>query len=487
MGKTMADDARIATEVLEAVGGPENVSSVLHCMTRLRFYLKDDSKKDDEKVKGIKGVLGAQMKSGQYQVIIGTNVPEVYDEIVKAGANAGGSVDEDLTAEDAPKEKLTLKVVGNNILDYISGSVVPLIPVIITGALFKTLAAVFGPTMLNVFADDSQFIFLCNMVYNAAFYFMPVLAGAAAAKKLGMNSFLGAFMGATLIEPSFVELAGSDAAGTFNVFGIPAPALNYGSSLIPALLSVWVMSYVYRFIDKHLPSAIRTVFAPFITMVVMLPVSLCALAPLGNYIGQGIAAFFSWIGSTPLGWLGVTLLAATWGLLVLTGMHLGLAAIAFAQYAQTGTDTLILLAANIQAWCYVATLLAMCIRLKNKEQRSLAWSDCLINIFGGVGEPMIFGFFIPYKRPFVPAIIGSAVSGFLAAIMGVILYTPATGFLVPLSYIGAAGPMNEVKGVIAMAVGALVSFVISWFYSLTPEQRAGTDAQSVEMEKELAD
>lgn len=264
MGKTMADDARIATEVLEAVGGPENVSSVLHCMTRLRFYLKDDSKKDDEKVKGIKGVLGAQMKSGQYQVIIGTNVPEVYDEIVKAGANAGGSVDEDLTAEDTPKEKLTLKVVGNNILDYISGSVVPLIPVIITGALFKTLAAVFGPTMLNVFADDSQFIFLCNMVYNAAFYFMPVLAGAAAAKKLGMNSFL-------------------------------------------------------------------------------------------------------------------------------------------------------------------------------------------------------------------------------AAIMGVILYTPATGFLVPLSYIGAAGPMNEVKGVIAMAVGALVSFVISWFYSLTPEQRAGTDAQSVEMEKELAD
>lgn len=482
----VADNARIATEVLAAVGGPENVQSVLHCMTRLRFNLKDGSKKDDRAVKAVKGVLGAQTKGGQYQVIIGTNVPDVYDEVVKAGVQAGGSVDEDLSAQDEARGRLTVKQVGSNILDYISGSVVPLISVIVTGALFKTLAAVFGPTMLGVFAEDSQFVFLCNMIYNAAFYFMPVMAGAAAAKKLGMSSFLGAFMGAALIEPSFVALVGTDAAASFNVFGLSAPVLSYGSTLIPALLSVWVMSYVYKFIDGHLPNSVRTVFAPFFTMLVMLPVAFCALAPLGNYIGEALAAFFTWIGTTPFDWLGVTLLAAVWGLLVLTGMHLGFAAVALAQYAQNGQDTFILLAANIQVWAYAGAMLAICLRLRNKEQRGLAWSYLFTNVIGGVGEPMLFGFFIPYKRPFVPAIIGSAVSGFIAAISGVILYTPIMGFLVPLSYMGAAGIMNEVMGVIAMAVGALVSFVISWFYSLTPEQRAGTDDESEQIERVLA-
>lgn len=479
----MADNKQIAADVLEAVGGKDNVANVAHCFTRLRFNLKNQSSVDDARVTAVNGVLGAQMRGGQYQVVIGPNVPEVYKEIVKTGITALGSVDEDLTTEDAPKQKITPASIGNMVIDYISGSVVPLIPVLITGALFKTLAAVFGPTMLNVVAEDNQFILLCNMLSNAAFYFMPILVGAAAAKKLGMNAFFGAFMGCALIEPSFVSLAGTEGA-TFSVYGIPAPVQAYGSSVLPILLSIAVMAPIHKFIDKHLPEQVRTVFAPFITMLIMLPLAFCLLAPMGNYLGVGIAAFLGWLSTTPFGWLATTIIAATWGLLVLTGMHLGLAAIALAQYAQVGTDTCILLGANIQAWAATGAMLACCIRMRDKTKKTQWWSYLITQFFGGVGEPMLFGVFIPYKRPFVAGIIGAAASGLYAAITGVVLYTPIQGFAVPLSYIGGSDPMNEVNGVIAMVLGVVVAFVISWFWGLTPEEREGKDPVSKKISAE---
>lgn len=208
----MADSKDIATGVLSAVGGKENVQGLVHCMTRLRFTLKDKSGVSDDEVKSMEGVLGVAKTGGQYQVIIGLKVPEVYAEIVNQGVAAGGEVDEDLSAQDALKEKLSAKTIGNAILNYLSGSVVPLIPVLITGGLFKTLAAIFGSTLLGVVPEDSSFIFLCNMIYNAAFYFMPIVAGFAAAKKLGANPYLGALMGAILIEPTFLALSGTEGA-----------------------------------------------------------------------------------------------------------------------------------------------------------------------------------------------------------------------------------------------------------------------------------
>ncbi len=477
----MADNAKIAADVLAAVGGKENVANVMHCFTRLRFSLKDFDVVDDAKVKAIDGVIGTMYKGDQYQVVIGPTVPEVYKEVVKLGVEAGGSVEEDLSAADAPKEKkkLTPAGVGNAIIDYISGSVTPLIPVLITGALFKTLAAIFGSTMLNIFADDSEFIFICNMISNAAFYFMPILVGAGAAKKLGMNSFMGAFMGCVLIEPNFLALVGTEGA-TFNVYGIPAVLKDYSSSVVPILLCIAVMAPINKFIEKVLPKEIRTVFAPFITMLVMLPLAFCLLAPLGGFIGEGIAAGLGWLAATPFGWLATTLIAGFWGLLVLTGMHLGLAAIALAQYAQTGTDTCILLGANIQSWAATGALLACCLRIKDKNKKALWWSYTITQFFGGVGEPALFGILIPYKRPMVAGIIGAAAAGLYASIMGVVLYTPIQGFAVPLSYIGG-DPMNEVQGVIAMVIGVVVSFIVCWFWGLTPAEREGAEPGSTEV------
>ena len=477
----MADNAKIAADVLAAVGGKENVDNVMHCFTRLRFSLKDFDAVDDSKVKAIDGVIGTMYKGDQYQVVIGPTVPEVYKEVTKLGVEAGGSVDEDNTATDAPaeKKKLTAAGVGNAIIDYISGSVTPLIPVLITGALFKTLSAIFGSTMLNIFADDSEFIFICNMIYNAAFYFLPILVGAGAAKKLGMNSFMGAFMGCVLIEPNFLALVTTEGA-SFDVYGIPAVLKDYSSSVVPILLCIAVMAPINKFVEKHLPNEVRTVFAPFITMLIMLPLAFCLLAPLGNFIGEGIAAVLGWLAETPFGWLATTIIAAFWPVLVLTGMHLGLAAIALAQYAQNGVDTCILLAANIQTWAATGALLACCLRMRDKNKKGLWWSYTITQFLGGVGEPALFGVLIPYKRPLIAGIIGGAASGLYAAIMGVVLYTPIQGFAVPLSYVGGDA-MNEVHGVIAMVIGAVVAFVVSWIWGLTPAEREGAEPGSTEI------
>ncbi len=225
----MADNKQIATDVLAAVGGKENVSKVIHCMTRLRFNLVDDTIPNDEEVKAIKGVLGIARQGGMYQVIIGTTVPEVYDELTKMGVGGGGSIDEKL--DDVPtKFEWTPKNVFDTVLNYLSGSVVPLVPVLMTAGLFKTLGAVFGPTFLNMVPADSPLVFLCDMMYNAGFYFMPILAGFTAAQKLGANPYLGAMLGAILLEPSFAAMVGTENALSFFGANVPiAPSLGPSS------------------------------------------------------------------------------------------------------------------------------------------------------------------------------------------------------------------------------------------------------------------
>lgn len=468
----MADNKALAQSVLDAVGGKDNVVNLVHCFTRLRFTLKDDSIVSDDEVKGISGVLGIQKTGGQYQVVIGPTVPEVYSEIVSMGVSAGGEVDE-VIADDAPKKKLTPRGAVDAVFDYLSGSVVPLIPVLITGAFFQTLSSVFGPTMLNLVPADSDFVSLCTMVFNAAFYFMPIMAGYTAAKKLGANALLGGFMGAVLIAPSFVALAGTEGA-TFSVYGIPAPVQSYAQTLIPVLLCVAVMAPVERFFEKRLPAAIRTVFAPFFTFVIMMPLALCLLAPLGGYVGNGIAWFFEFLAGTPLYPLAVALISATWALLVLTGMHVGIAAIALAQFAQTGVDNLVLMGVSVTAYTAAAVGLVAWLRFKDAEKKNLALGYFLTNFLGGVGEPLLYGIFIRYKRPWLATIIGGFVGGLYAAFTGVEVYSGIQGLFTPLNFLGGT-QANFINGIIAVVIATIVSFIVAWFWGFTKEQLEGRD------------
>lgn len=237
------DNKKIAEDVLAAVGGASNVTNATHCMTRLRLNLKDQSIPNDDEVKKIKGVLGAQWSGGQYQVIIGQNVPKVYDAAIALGVKGEGSIDESL--DSGAKEPLTLKTAGMAVLNYLSKSVVQLIPIMLAAAMFRTIAAICGPTMLNIWSADSEIYNLFNSwLYNAGFYFMPIFLGWSAAKQLGASPQLGMMLGGVLIAPDLIDLVGAAAetgATTTSVYGLPAALNNYSSTVLPIILSVPVM------------------------------------------------------------------------------------------------------------------------------------------------------------------------------------------------------------------------------------------------------
>ena len=294
-------NAQIAQSVLAAVGGKENIVSVTHCMTRLRFNLKDMSIPKDDEVKAIKGTMGVARSSGQYQVIVGTNVDNVCAELCTlAGLEQAATVSENL---DAPKEPLTLKKVGSNIMAYLSGSLTPIIPVVLAAAIFKSIVAVFGPDMLGILSTESDLYKLFTFVGDAGYYFFPLLIGYTAAKKLNATPVMGIFMGAILLHPTFVSMA---AEGTsFSVYGIPCTPQNYGSTILPILLTVWIMSYVEAFLKKHLPDAVKIMLVPTLTTAIMLPIVLCVCGPIGGILGNYICAAVIWFGNY-FGFLGAS-------------------------------------------------------------------------------------------------------------------------------------------------------------------------------------
>lgn len=469
----MADNRQIATDVLEAVGGKGNVSKVIHCATRLRFNLVDDSVPVDDEVKAIEGVLGIMRQGGMYQVIIGPGVPQVYDELVKVGGfNAEAALDENL---DEPKKfEWTPKNVLDAFLNYLSGSVVPLVPVLMTAGLFKTLGTFFGPTFLNLVAEDSSFEFLCNMVYNAGFYFMPILAGFTAAQKLGANPYLGALTGAILIEPSFAALAGSEEGLALFGLNVPIPLFGYSQTLIPVLLCIPVLTFLEKKITAIMPEAVRTVFGPFVTMLIMIPLELFVLAPLGDLAGNALASFFSWLASTPLGWLAVAIVGATYPMLVLTGMHIGIMGIAIANFGNVGYDKMFLMASTAVAFTASGVGLAVWLRMKDKAQKNLCLGYFITQFVGGIGEPLLYGVFLRYKRPWIGTTCGGFAAGLYAALTGVTQYTFSSGLFAPLAFAGGS-QANFINGCIAMAIGFAVSFVTTWFFGLTKEQAEGLE------------
>lgn len=470
----MADkNVQIAEQVLANVGGVENISTALHCMTRLRLVLKDDGLADIEAIKSIPGVLGVVEQGGQLQVVIGQNVPKVHAAVVAAGVSSGGSVDENLDA--APQKfEWTPKNVGNAILGYLSGSVTPMIPVIMAAGLFKTIGAVAGPSMLGLAADGSNLMVLLDFLYNAAFYFLPIFVGYNAAAKIGVTPMLGAYMGAILIAPAFVELA---AAGTpFDVFGIPCVPGNYASSVLPILLSVWVMSYVEKFFKKIMPEALTTIFTPFLTMLVMTPVSLCALAPLGGFLGTGLGNALFAIGNAGgiLSIIGGGLVAALWLPLVATGMHMTVIMLALAGFMTTGVDSFVLVVTTLSLWSGYGAELASALRLKDPNEKSAAFGYFISNTIGGVGEPFIYGLLFRHPRLWLTCSAGSFVTGCLAIALGVKAYNMAASSVLNLLAFIGADPSNLVKAAICGAVGFAISLVATWMFGFTKEEIEGT-------------
>lgn len=454
----------IAGKVLEVIGGRDNITDVTHCMTRLRLNLKDESIPSDEKVKEIGGVMGVVRSGGQYQIIIGTNVDKVYASLCeKSGIQGGHASKADAGKDDnKAKEPLSAKKVGNAIMAYLSGSLTPIIPVVLAAAIFKSLVAVFGPDMLNLMSPESDLYKLFTFVGDAGYYFFPLLIGYTAAKKLEASPVMGIFLGGIMIHPTMLAMV--EEGSTFTVYGIPCSVQNYTSTILPILLSVWIMSYVEKFFKKYIPDAIKVLAVPFLTILVMLPVALCVLGLVGAFLGNYICAAIIWFGSR-FGFIGAAVIGALWEFLVMSGMHHVMIAQMIQLFAANGYDPVVSLGAVSASLSVTGMCLGMALAVRDKEEKSLSLSYTIATIVGGVTEPGLYGVGFKYRKPFIGMMAGGAAGGLYAGLLGVKAYVsvPVANFLALTAYTGgSAGNIinGVISGIISIVVATIVTYVL---------------------------
>lgn len=453
----------IAEDVLKAVGGSDNIVSATHCMTRLRLNLVDEQKVKDEAVKAIKGVIGVNQQSGQYQVIIGQTVDKVYAEFAEL---IGDKSQFQPTTSDTPKEKLTIKEAFSRVLDYLSGSMTPLIPAMITAAMFKTIQVILGPDLFNIIGTKSDIYQLCDFLYSAFFYFLPIFLGFTAAKKLGASQVMGLYVGAMLLVPELVQLAEK----SFKVYGfIPTTIHDYSQSVIPVVLSVWVMSYVEKYFKKIVPAVLSTIFVPFLTMIIMTPLILALLAPIGNIFGQWIGGALISFGNIG-GFVAVAVVAALWELLVMTGMHMVLITFALTALMTNGVDNFVMVGAVLATWATFGLALGAALRIRDSEEKALTFGYVVSGIVGGVTEPTIYGVMLKYKRTIAALIIGGGFAGAYAGLTHVGMYVAgASNFLSVVGYF-AGGRANIINGFIATAIAFLGTAALTYFFGFRNDE-----------------
>ena len=454
----MKNDLKIAEEILKAIGGKENISFVAHCMTRLRLNFKDESLIDEKAIKDIDGVIGLNKVGIQFQIIIGQNVDKVYLEICNlAGLKPEKTINENL--DENEKKKFSLRRLGSQLLDYISVSMFSITPILMIAGLCKCLCVVLGPVMLNLITEESNFYILMNAVYNAGFYFLPIFAGYSAAKKMGIPPTMGLILGAVLIEPSILGLADK----SINVYGIPAQIYDYSSTIMPIILSVYAMSYVYKFIDKKLPDALRN-FSGFICMLIALPVTLCLLAPLGNILGNALVSVMTSFYST-FGVFAVVIMCAFSTLLTISGMHVALGTISAVQIISTAYDPFFFVAGITSNYTIMGMCLASWLKIKEKKEKANALGYFVSSFFGGVTEPGLYGLAVKYKTPFIGIIAGGGAAGLLAGLTGtaVRMFPPASNFIAGMAFFFDTSE-SIIFGVLTCIVAFVVSAVVTYFF-----------------------
>lgn len=438
--------SQLAKDICDRIGGVENISFITNCATRLRLNFKDESKINLEEIKSIPGIIGAVYKGGQYQFIIGTDVAHVKAEIEKLGP-----IVQEKQEPSSNKRKI------DQLLDIFAGIFTPIVPALTGAGMLKALLTVL--TFFSLISKESQTYYILNFIADATFYFLPVLVGFSAATKLKCNPYLAAVIGAVLLHPNLSAL--NSAGDPVALFGIPVTLVNYASSVIPIILAVVLMKYVEPFADRISPKPIKFLSKPLITILIVAPVTLIALGPLGYLIGTGIASVANFLNET-IPWLVPTLMGAFMPLLVLTGMHWSFTPIIIQSYASFGYEAVMGPGSFVSNICQGGASLAVAFKTKDKELRQIA-SSAGITALLGVTEPALFGVTLKQKKVLYCVIIGGAIGGLYAGINGVVRYTSGTPGLLSFAIFIGENPMNIVHAFISAGIGFAVTFALTYF------------------------
>lgn len=458
MANTKNDYGALAEAIIQAVGGKENINSCVHCVTRLRFTLKDNKKaQSTEQIGSIPGTVGCVYQGGQLQIIIGQTVADVYEEVCKQAAlEVQTAIDENL---DDGKKKFSVQT----LFDVISSVFVPAIPAFAGAGIIKgllTLLANYG-----LMSNETGLYLVLNAIGDSVFYFLPFIIAYTAAKKFKTSEMLALVLAGLYMYPSILSNAGQ----TISVLGIPVTCVKYSGTVLPILCSVWIMSYIHKWLQKHTVEYLRVVVVPIVTLIVTGLLSICIIGPIGYNLGIYLGNAFKWLFDVAP-WLGGLIDGGTRPLVIFTGMHMTLSTIMINNINTLGYDML----GPVHAVATMASA-GMCfgafLRARKDSNKSSCFS-AFISAFIGITEPSLYGVAIRFKRPLIALCIGGGVSGAFVAAMGAKAVSFAMPSIISLPVYSGSIPTMLIGFVISFVLTAALTYALGFDEGIEKDERA---------------
>lgn len=457
------DFKKTASEIYKAVGGKENISGMTHCATRLRLNLKNESIVDDEKVKNIDGVVNVAHGSGQYQILIGIEVPKLYEEFEKV---AGGNV---VNNNDGMSHNSSNTSIWNNIFSAISGIFAPLLPALAGSGILRGLLILC--VQLGWISEKSGTYTIWYTTSMAVFYFLPVLLAYTSAKRFGASPYLSAIIGGALIYPDFISLMGKAGNGAItHFFGIPVVLMNYNSTVVPIILSIWVFSYLYKWLDKHVTENLKLVIVPAVSLAVMIPLTMIVIGPIGVYGGEAIASVVNWAIEHSRILAGI-LVGGGWSVLVSFGIHWAVNPIMINNIATVGYDFIcpLTFACN---FAVMGATIGVWLKARNKDIRSFALTGFVTIALSAIIEPTLFGLLVNNRKIWLSQIIGGAVGGAYLGVMHVTTNAFVFGSVTTFPAFIAKNGANFMNAMIGLLISLIVAAIFAYFFTKRDEKLA---------------
>ncbi|EGT4246341.1 PTS system beta-glucoside-specific transporter subunit IIABC [Clostridioides difficile] len=429
--------------IIKLIGGKENIKSVAHCVTRLRFTLNDRSIAQTEEIKKLKGVIDVVSNDVAYQIIIGTHVVDVYNEFMSM---IGLSSSESSIKSERKKEIRGIKGIFNSIFVVVSETMTSVIEVLLAAGILASMLALLN--MSGILQSDSPTYQILDTLRSATFHFLPVLIAIASAKRLNVNPYIAVVLAVTLLSSSIDGVEG------LSLFGINLQATTYANSFIPILLGVWAMGIIIEGLKKILPKALHYFLVPVLSLIITLSVTLTVFGPIGMWIGDGLNYACMFLIDTLGNWSVVALYAALQPLLIVFGAANFTMPISLNSVTTLGYDPIFMGAATISDIAVCGAMFGYFLKTRNKEQKQL-FGTVSFSALMGVTEPSVFGVFMKYRRPFVAVMIGGGIGGLIAGLAQVKTYGMVWGLAALPTYLVG----GEVSNFTFMIISVVVSFV----------------------------